>query len=321
MRVLPVRRRRVAPKKAPTRAVSSGPNPYAPKYTWAPWGTNGVVHDNCYDYAFGSYSPSRASKSVPGNRSGLTANGLNFRSCRGIAERVIADNPGNVYRMRNPNARPKPGFYKVMCFVAPSNDFGNSTGDFHWYKEISAVQYKIRPGDTVLGLAKFFRVTPKVILTALAKGRASVNANNGRIADKNTDLHVLGKYNIMALQRSQKATRQADALKILQRYNAQSNNSRLAPGKVIEFPVKLWSHKTGWAGGPLLVDASGKTIKDPRKANRSYKPGFHYTTFCSAYGVRRGFAKTGTNSNRGNSGRNLNKVPTNSRVGLVNRVL
>ena len=321
MRVLPVRRRRVAPKKAPTRAVSSGPNPYAPKYTWAPWGTNGVVHDNCYDYAFGSYSPSRASKSVPGNRSGLTANGLNFRSCRGIAERVIADNPGNVYRMRNPNARPKPGFYKVMCFVAPSNDFGNSTGDFHWYKEISAVQYKIRPGDTVLGLAKFFRVTPKVILTALAKGRASVNANNGRIADKNTDLHVLGKYNIMALQRSQKATRQADALKILQRYNAQSNNSRLAPGKVIEFPVKLWSHKTGWAGGPLIVDASGKTISDPRKANRSYKPGFHYTTFCSAYGVRRGFAKTGTNSNRGNSGRNLNKVPTNSRVGLVNRVL
>ena len=321
MRVLPVRRRMVAPKKAPTRAVSSGPNPYAPKYTWAPWGTNGVVHDNCYDYAFGSYSPSRASKSVPGNRSGLTANGLNFRSCRGIAERVIADNPGNVYRMRNPNARPKPGFYKVMCFVAPSNDFGNSTGDFHWYKEISAVQYKIRPGDTVLGLAKFFRVTPKVILTALAKGRASVNANNGRIADKNTDLHVLGKYNIMALQRSQKATRQADALKILQRYNAQSNNSRLAPGKVIEFPVKLWSHKTGWAGGPLIVDASGKTISDPRKANRSYKPGFHYTTFCSAYGVRRGFAKTGTNSNRGNSGRNLNKVPTNSRVGLVNRVL
>jgi LysM repeat protein len=253
------------------------------------------------------------SKSVPGNRSGISSNGLNFRSCRGIAERVIADNPGNVYRMRNPNARPKPGFYKVMCFVAPSNDFGDSTGDFHWYKEISAVQYKIRPGDTVLGLAKSFRVTPKVILASLMKGRASANANNGRISNKNTDLHVLGRYNIMALQRSQRATRQPAALRVLQRYNAQSNNTRMMPGKVIEIPVKLWSHKTGWAGGPLLVDASGKTIADPRKANRSYKPGFHYTTFCSAYAVRRGLAKTGTNSNRNG--------PTNFQVGRANRVL
>ena len=313
-----VRRRRVASKKAPTRSVS-GPNPYAPKYTWAPWGTSGVVHDNCYDYAFGSFSPSRQSKSVPGDRSGISSNGLNFRSCRGIAERVISDNPGNVYRMKNPNARPKIGFYKVMCFVAPSNDFGNSTGDFHWYKEISAVQYKIRLGDTVLGLAKFFRVAPKVILAALAKGRTSANANNGRIANKNTDLHVLGKYNVMALQRSQRATRQAGALRVLQRYNAQSNNSRLTPGKVIEFPVKLWSHKTGWAGGPLLVDASGKTIADPRKANRSYKPGFHYTKFCSAYAVRRGLAKTGSNSNRGRiSNRNSS---TNSRAVWANRVL
>jgi LysM repeat protein len=302
----PVRRRRVAPGKVP--------NPYAPKYTWAPWGTTGVVHDNCYDYAFGSFSPVRQSKSVPGNRSGISSNGLNFRSCAGIAKRVLADNPGNVYLMKNPNARPKPGFYKVMCFVAPSNDFGNSTGDFHWYKEISAVQYKIRAGDTVLGLARFFRVTPRVVLTALAKGRSSANANNGRIANKNTDLHVLGKYNIMALQKSQRATRQKDTLRVLQRYNAQSNNSRLMPGRVIEIPVKLWSHKTGWAGGPLLVDASGKTISDPRKANRSYKPGFQYTKFCSAYGVRRGFAKTGTNSNRGAG-------PTNSRVGMVNRVL
>jgi hypothetical protein len=47
-------------------------------------------------------------------------------------------------------------------FRRPFNDFGNSTGNFHWYKEISAIRYKIRPGDTVMGLAKFFRVTPSV---------------------------------------------------------------------------------------------------------------------------------------------------------------
>ena len=289
------------------------PNPWAPKYTWAPWGTNGVVHDNCYDYAFGSYSSKRTSKSVPGNRSKISSNGLTFTTCAGIAKRVLADNPGNVYLMRNPNAKPRPGFYKVMCFVAPSNDFGDSTGDFHWYKEISAVRYKISAGDTVAGLAKFFRVTPRVILSALAKGRAGTGANNGRIANKNTDLYVLGRYNDMALKMSQRSLKSPDALRVLKKYNAQSNNTRLTPGKVIDFPVKLWSHKTGWAGGPLLIDASGKTISDPRKANRSYKPGFHYTKFCSAYGVRRGFAKTGANSNRNGS--------KNSQAGLVNRVL
>lgn len=275
-----------------TTGVTKGaPNPWAPKYTWAPWGTNGVVHDNCYDYAFGSYSPKRQTKSVPGDRSGLKANGLTFTTCTGIAKRVISDNPGNVYRMRNPNAKPKPGFYKVMCFVAPSNDFGNSTGDFHWYKEISAIRYKIRPGDTVSGLAKFFKVTPTVIQTALSKGRVSTNVNNGRVANKNSDLHVLKKYNELS-------------------------STKLPPGKVIDFPVKLWSHKTGWAGGPLIVDASGHTISDPRKADRKYKPGFHYTKFCSAYGVRRGFAKTGNNANR--NGRSTNQ---NSRALTVNQAL
>lgn len=286
-------------RKVNTNIRARKPNPYAPKYTWAPWGTNGVVHDNCYDYAFGSYSSKRTSKSVPGNRSGISSNGMTFTTCAGIAKRVLADNPGNVYKMRSASAKPRPGFYKVMCFVAPSNDFGNSTGDFHWYKEISAIQYKIRPGDTVTGLAKFFRVTPRVITTALSRARTALGANNGRVANKNTDLHILGKYNLLALRKSQQASGPRNGLRVLQRYSAQSNNKKLAPGKVIEFPVKLWSHKTGWAGGPLIVDASGHTISDPRKADRSYKPGFHYTKFCSAYGVRRGFAKTGSNNNRG----------------------
>lgn len=258
-----------------TRRNSRSPNPWAPKYTWAPWGTKGVVHNNCYDYAFGSYSSNRTEKSVPGVRAKIGSNGLNFRSCNGIAERVLANNPGNVYKMKSGNEKPKKGFYKVMSFVAPTNDFGNSTGDFHWYKEISAIQYKIRRGDTVTGLAKFFHVTAKTILNALPKGRASTNTNNGRVANKNSDLHVLDKLSA-----------------------ASRNRQPLPVGRVIEFPVKLWSHKTGWAGGPLIVDASGKTITDPRKANRKYVPGFHYTKFCSAYGVRRGFAKTGNNANR-----------------------
>ena len=262
-----------------------GPNPWAPKYTWAPWGTSGVVHDNCYDYAFGSFSNNRTSKSVPGDRSKISSNGLTFTTCEGIAKRVLADNPGVVYKMKNPNAKPRIGFYKVMCFVAPSNDFGNSSGDFHWYKEISAIRYRIRAGDSLAGLAKFFHVRPSVLKAAIAKGKATNNKNDGRVANKNTDLRILNKM-------------------------SSTSKTRLPVGRVIDFPVKLWSHKTGWAGGPLIVDASGRTITDPRKANRTYKPGFHYTKFCSAYGVRRGFARTGNNANRlGPNGKN--SVPVN----------
>jgi hypothetical protein len=104
-----------------------------------------------------------------------------------------------------------------------------------------------------------------------------MNNSNGRVANDEEELRVLNKL------------------------TAASKNASLPVGKVIDFPVKLWSHKTGWAGGPLIVDASGKTITDPRKADRNYKPGFHYTKFCSAYGVRRGFAKTGNNANRNGS--------------------
>jgi len=275
----PKKVRRPAPPVRKPRTASTanrrGPNPWAPKYTWAPWGTTGVVHDNCYDYAFGSFSKNRTEKSVPGVRAKLNSNGLTFRTCNGIAKRVLADNPGNVYKMKSGGEKPKPGFYKVMCFVAPTNDFGNSTGDFHWYKEISAIRYKIRRGDTITGLAKFFHVTSKTIRDAILKGRASTNANNGRVANKNADLHVLNGMSAAA-----------------------RNKTPVPVGRVIDFPVKLWSHKTGWAGGPLIVDASGKTITDPRKCDRKFTPGFHYTKFCSAYGVRRGFAKTGNNSNR-----------------------
>lgn len=289
----PLRKSKVSPvRTSPTQkkrliAPPEKPNPAAPKYTWAPWGTKGVVHDNCYDYAFGSFSNNRTSKSVPGDRSGLKANGLTFTTCTGIAKRVLSDNPGNVYQMKNPSAKPRPGFYKVMCFVAPSNDFGNSTGDFHWYKEISAIRYRTRPGDKVNALAKFFHVRPSVIQTALAKSKNSANANNGRVANDENELRVLNKH------------------------VASSRGTVIPAGKVLDFPVKLWSHKTGWAGGPLIVDASGKTITDPRRADRNYKPGFHYTKFCSAYGVRRGFAKTGNNSNRGNTNQIVKVVVAN----------
>ena len=136
---------------------------YEREFSWEPWGSAGVVHDNCYDYAFGSFSANRVAKSVPGVGAGITSNRLTFRNCDGIVKRVLADNPKRVYHMKNPNARPRPGYYKVMCFVAPTNDFGNSTGDFHWYVQMGSVRYKTVPGDTVEGLARLFHVRPAVV--------------------------------------------------------------------------------------------------------------------------------------------------------------
>ena len=276
VRKTPTVRRRVHPSKkaSPVKRTRGLPLSGAEAlFSYDPWGTSGKVHDNCYDYAFGSFSNRRPTKSVPGDRSGVGSNGLTFTKCTGIAERIQSDNPRAVYRMRSMTQKCKPGYYKVVCMVAPSNDFGNSTGDFHFLRQIGAVRYKVRAGDTVKGLAKFFHVRPEVIQQALRRATSPLSPTNGRIS--NSNLTVLNKNN--------------EKVGLLQ---------KLLPGKIIQFPANLFSHKTGWAGGPLLVDASGKTIVDPRKANFKYKPGFHYTKICSIWGVQRGMARTGTNASR-----------------------
>ena len=255
-------------------------DPDATTFTWDPWGTTGRTHCNCYDYAFDSFSPVRSAKSVPGDgaaenrrNNNLLANNLTFTKCNGIVKRVLGDNPHNVYKLTNPYAKVKPGFYKVMCFVAPSNDFGNRTGDFHWYVQNRAVRYKIRLGDTVGKLARFFRVKPAVIIEATKRYKNPASNTDGKIATLNTNIKMSNTRN-------------------------NTRGPKLVVGKIIEFPVNLWSHKQGWASGPLMIDASGKVIVDPRKSDRSWKPGFHYTKFCSAYGVKRGMAQTGNNRNR-----------------------
>ena len=55
-------------------------------------------------------------------------------------------------------------------------------------------------------------------------------------------------------------------------------------GKCIKIKANVFSHKLGWATGPLLYDAAGKVIKDPRRANRNY--GYNYTKYCSSFCVK-----------------------------------
>jgi hypothetical protein len=229
-----------------------------------------IIGNNCYDYAFGDNRPSpysknhmvrngrggwikkkpRFEKSEPGAAIGNP--NTTFTTCgkgrNSMRSRILYDNPHNVYALpRGQEAKPcKNGYYKVMSFVG-----GEAYGDFHFYKQVGGIRYRIQPGDTVKKIAKFFRVRESIIKEALKHSTAPRNYMNGFVNEKN------GSHS----------------------------------GRIIKFPVNLWAHKLGWGTRPLLVDASGKTIYDPRKANRKY--GVDYKILCGSYCVRPGKAVTG----------------------------
>ena len=60
---------------------------------------------------------------------------------------------------------------------------------------------------------------------------------------------------------------------------------KIEKGKRIIFKANVFSHKRGWATGPLLTDAKGKSITDPRKASRNY-PGLNYSKYCTSFCVK-----------------------------------
>ena len=126
------------------------------------------------------------------------------------------------------NEKCKKGYFKVMMFVSPGRPMNYiRQGDFHFYKQHGMVEYKIKPGDTIKAVAKFFKVPE----SRVKKG---------------------GQFKV---------------------------------GKRVIFKANVFSHKRGWATGPLLTDAKGKAITDPRKASRDY-PGLNYEKYCSSFCVK-----------------------------------
>jgi hypothetical protein len=67
---------------------------------------------------------------------------------------------------------------------------------------------------------------------------------------------------------------------------------RFQVGKRITFKANVFSHKRGWATGPLLGDANGKVIKDPRTASRKYNE-LNYDKYCSSFCVKDSGIKVG----------------------------
>ena len=193
-----------------------------------PW-VNGIRSNNCYAYAMNDFQGYRLHKSIPGNRSGLSNLPHTYTHCKDLKRRLLSDNPGRVYPTK-PKTKCKSGFYKIMMFVAPKTSNGKSVnyGDFHFYKQHNEVRYKIKVGDTITSIAKFFDVPVSRIRRSFI--------------------------------------------------------GPLKPKTFIRFKVNIFSHKLGWATGPLLTDSCGKTIKNPLKSCRTYS--YDYSKYCNSFCVR-----------------------------------
>ena len=205
------------------------------EFKHAPW-VKVIMSNNCYAYAFHDLRKWRPHKSVPGVRSTGVLNS-DYTHCKGIARKIVEDNPGKVRVVRYDKKCPK-GYYKVMMVVAPKDRNGNHGGDFHFYKQHGVVNYTVREGDTMDQMVRFFKV-PKARLIEAA--------------------NRVGGF---------------------------------GPGKTMRFVCNCFSHKMGWATGPLLVDSKGLLIKDPRKAGRRY--GLDYSKYCNSFCVANKGIKVGS---------------------------
>lgn len=241
------------------RLPLSGSDPVFDSYIWdSPKYINCC---NCYDYAL-SDCHKRFQKSTPGDNSrknwkrnlGLSASAHDKKD---FIQRVQDDNPKTVYRT-NIHERCKLGYYKIMAFIAPGDDF-------HWYRQNGQLRYRIRQGDTIENIARMFKTSLNNVKEALSNASKPLGKDDGLFTDQS----------------------QLDK-------TARSGGILLTPfvGKVIQIRCNIWSHKRGWGEGPLVTDASGNLITNPLKANRNYGM-LNYSTFISAFCVKKGKVQTG----------------------------
>ena len=129
-----------------------------PTFTMKRWsGKVGVNNNNCYAYAVNDFKDYRQWKAQPGERANMNAGGP-YTACQRLNKAVVADNPKKVYATKA-CTKCKPGFYKIMMFIAKckKSDY-LCQGDFHFYKQHSKTEYKVKRGDTHESIAQFFKV-------------------------------------------------------------------------------------------------------------------------------------------------------------------
>jgi len=128
-------------------------------FTTRKWGSpKGKVSNNCYAYAVHDYKTQRLWKAQPGERANMNKNNNTYVNCGSLPKFVKYDNPDKVYIVKA-GEKCKPSYYKVMMFVATCKKSNYMCqGDFHFYKQHSKTEYKVKRGDTHESIAKFFKV-------------------------------------------------------------------------------------------------------------------------------------------------------------------
>jgi len=128
-------------------------------FTMKKWASkNGINNNNCYAYAVNDFSDYRLWKAQPGERVTNKHKGFSYVNCKKLNKSIVNDNPKKVYSTKA-CTKCKPGFYKIMMFIAKCKK--NSilcNGDFHFYKQHSKTEYKVKKGDTYESIARFFGV-------------------------------------------------------------------------------------------------------------------------------------------------------------------
>lgn len=146
---------------------------------------------------------------------------------------------------------------------------------------------------------------------------------------KNTDYHWYRQHKdvMYAVRAGNSLTSIAKKMGVPPRkLTAPGGKTTLSPDNVVHVKnADVWSHKQGFATGPLLEDACGKIIADPRKACRDYGP-YNYKTFCGAYCVQakhpdmqgRWANKAKANANKNNSTKKPNANNSNKKPNTNN---
>ena len=104
------------------------------------------------------------------------------------------------------------------------------------------------------------------------------------VMDPNTDFHFMRQMGSVVYKVKRGETLRSVATKFAVK---PSQVVRRAPGVLLVRNAKVWAHKRGLAGGPIIEDSCGKPILDPRKACMNYGD-LDYTKKCGAFCVLRG---------------------------------
>lgn len=194
--------------------------------------------------------------------------------------------------------------YTNFVYGSPKGKVNNNC--YAWaighYRDSGGV--KLQPGDlsgalTDMNLSSCKELKERVLKDARSPGQKAMYVVQPRarcmkgyykvmsFLDKGTDYHWYRQHKdlLYRVQAGNSLTSVATKLGVPPRQIVTSAKDAMKPDNVLLVRnADLWSHKQGFATGPLLYDACGKVITDPRKACRDYG-NYDYDTFCGAYCV------------------------------------